>query len=130
MKIGELAKQTNISVDTIRYYEKRQLLLDPVRTGSGYRCYSQEDLKRLLFIIQAKKLGFTLEEVKELLCLRSGKDDCVQVQKIAKLKSQEIKSRIEKLSQIAIVLDYLSHQCTQKNNNACPILESLEHMNE
>ncbi|MDQ6980436.1 MAG: MerR family transcriptional regulator [Ghiorsea sp.] len=83
MKIGELAKKTKVCVDTVRYYEKRQLLLQPKRTSSGYRTYTEQDVKRLLFIVQAKTLGFTLEEIKLLLSLQLGQIDCAEVRKIA-----------------------------------------------
>jgi len=105
MKIGELAKNANVKVDTIRYYEQRQILPLAKRTDAGYRMYSQDDLNRLLFIVKAKGLGFTLEEIKELLALQSGKTDCAQVRDIAKRKSHEIASRIESLSHIKHILD-------------------------
>ncbi|MDQ6988675.1 MAG: heavy metal-responsive transcriptional regulator [Mariprofundaceae bacterium] len=130
MKISELAKHAQVKVDTIRYYEKRQLLPTPKRTHSGYRIYANSDLKRLLFIVQAKGLGFTLEEIRQLLCLQSGKTDCVQVRNIAKRKSAEIALRIERLSQIKYILDALADQCEQQEDDECPILKSLENSNE
>ena len=130
MKIGELAKYAKVNIDTIRYYEKRQLLAEPKRTDAGYRIYSQGDLKRLMFIVQAKALGFTLEEIKELMLLQIGEKDCSQVRAIAKRKSQEIASRIESLSRIKHILDELAEKCEQTEGDECPILQSLEDNNE
>jgi len=126
MKIGELAKKTKVRVDTVRYYEKRQLLSQPKRSSSGYRTYTEQDVKRLLFIVQAKTLGFTLEEIKLLLSLQLGQIDCAEVRKIAERKSTEIASRIENLSRIKQVLDELAEKCGQsEGQDECPILKSL-----
>jgi MerR family mercuric resistance operon transcriptional regulator len=131
MKIGELAKRAKVNIDTIRYYERRQLLRLPDRTLSGYRNYSESDVKRLLFIVHAKELGFTLEEIKALLSLRSGQTNCSQVQQIAKNKAGEIASRIESLSRIRHVLLELAEKCKQEGDGEeCPILKSLEETDE
>jgi len=125
MKIGALAKQTQVTVETIRYYEQRQLLNPPARSKAGYRNYSADDLKRLRFIVQAKTLGFTLEEVKELLTLRSG-GECAQVREIAQRKAEKIADQIEKLHRIQRVLEQLTEQCGEQSEDCCPILKSLE----
>ena len=131
MKIGELAKRAKVNIDTIRYYERRQLLPWPERTASGYRDYAESDVKRLLFIVRAKELGFTLEEIKELLSLHTGKTDCSHVKRIAKNKASEISSRMEDLSRIQHVLLELAEKCEQEGDDeACPILKSLEDINE
>ena len=70
MKIGKLAESVGVSVQTVRYYERRGLLTEPERTQSGYRSYDHETLLRLRFILTAKALGFTLAEVQELIDLR------------------------------------------------------------
>jgi len=126
MNIGELATQAHVKVDTIRYYEKRQLMPQPNRTTSGYRSYTRKDLKLLLFILHAKKLGFTLEEIKGLLSLKTGQPDCAKVRAFTQKKSLEIAARIHDLSRIKDVLDDLSEQCEQQNDDSCPILRSLE----
>ncbi|MDX8402859.1 MAG: heavy metal-responsive transcriptional regulator [Mariprofundaceae bacterium] len=127
MKIGELAKRAKVNVDTIRYYEQRQLLRLPDRTPSGYRNYAESDVKRLIFIVHAKELGFTLEEIKILLSLRSGEVNCSQVRHIAENKARDIASRIESLSRIRDVLLELAEKCEHEGDSeACPILKSLE----
>ncbi|MDX8386950.1 MAG: MerR family transcriptional regulator [Ghiorsea sp.] len=131
MKIGELAKRAKVSIDTIRYYERRQLLSLPDRMMSGYRKYSEKDVKRLLFIIHAKELGFTLEEISELLSLRSGQADCSQVRTIAETKASEIASRIESLTRIQNVLLELAEKCELEGTGEnCPILKSLEEIDD
>ncbi len=131
MKIGELSKRTKVNIDTIRYYERRQLLPLPERTMSGYRDYSENDAKRLLFIAHAKELGFTLEEIRELLSLRTDQADCSQVRMIAESKASEIASRIESLTRIQTTLLGLAERCEQEGSGEdCPILKSLEETGE
>jgi len=127
MKIGEIAKQAQVSVDTVRFYEQRGLLPQASRSLSGYRQYALEDVRRLMFIVQAKELGFTLEEIKQLLALRAGGSDCATVKGIAEEKAREITNRIEKLSRMREVLLDLASQCGQGDSEEiCPILKSLE----
>ncbi|MDQ6997439.1 MAG: MerR family transcriptional regulator [Mariprofundus sp.] len=124
MKIGELSKITSVSIDTIRYYEQRELLPQATRTQSGYRQYSTDDITRLKFITQAKELGFTLKEISQLLNI--GANDCEQVQSIAKSKARELEDRITKLSRMRDVLVELSNKCEKSAaNDPCPILKSL-----
>ena len=70
MKIGELANRVGVNIQTIRYYERRGLLPEPERTGSGYREYDEHDVHRMEFILRAKALGFMLSEIRELMDLR------------------------------------------------------------
>ena len=81
LRIGQLAKQANISVETIRYYERRGLIQRPTKPGAGYREYSGVILQRLRFIKRAKNLGFTLDEIENLLQLSQGA--CADVQALA-----------------------------------------------
>ncbi|MDQ6956662.1 MAG: heavy metal-responsive transcriptional regulator [Mariprofundaceae bacterium] len=127
MKIGELSKMTGVSIDTVRYYEKRGLIPSPVRSRAGYRQYGEHDAKRLLFIVQAKGLGFTLEEIGQLLALRSDGRACVEVRSAAQSKAQEIDLKIQKLSQVRQTLLELASECEKSaTDDPCPILKSLE----
>lgn len=127
MKIGELARQARVSIDTVRFYEQRGLLPRPARSSSGYRQYVSDDVRRLRFIVHAKDLGFTLEEIRQLLALRADGSDCSRVRKVAVEKANEIDSRIKKLSSMRDVLLKLASQCERGDSgDACPILESLE----
>jgi Hg(II)-responsive transcriptional regulator len=126
MKIGTVARKAGFSVDTVRYYERRGLINPATRSASGYRQYSTEDIRRLRFIQHAKELGFTLEEIRQLLALRSGGSDCTRVRQIAEIKAAEIRKRIEKLSTMHDVLLELASQCDEGSDDDCPILKSLE----
>lgn len=131
MKIGELSKLAQVSVDTVRFYEQRGLLPQAARSHSGYRQYSPGDAKRLRFIVHAKELGFTLEEIKQLLALRADGSDCARVKSVAEEKACEIAARIEKLSGMRKVLLELAGQCEQgASDESCPILRSLEDNHE
>ncbi len=127
MKIGELSKQSGVSIDTIRYYEQRGLMPLVRRTPSGYRQYVSEDASRLRFIVQAKELGFTLEEIGQLLALRSGERSCAEVRALAEAKAADIHTRIGKFSRMQDALLMLAEQCEQISDaDPCPILKSLE----
>jgi len=127
MKIGELAKQGDVKVDTVRYYEKRGLIPRAARAASGYRHYTQRDATRLKFIVQAKELGFTLDEIGQLLALRSDGQACDEVQRVAESKAKEIDTKIQRLSHIRSTLLELAAQCENTaEHDACPILKSLE----
>jgi len=129
MKIGEVSKQTGVSIDTIRYYEQRELLPPPARTASGYRQYSIGDVTRLKFIVQAKDLGFTLEEISQLLAISSDGRTCPEVKAIAQAKADEIEMRIEKLAYMRQTLLSLAEQCEQTADaDPCPILNVLENI--
>jgi len=127
MKIGELSKIAGVSIDTVRYYEKRGLIPQPVRSSSNYRHYTQHDAIRLRFIVQAKELGFTLKEIGQLLELRKEGRACVEVRSVAEAKAQEINVKIQKLSFMRQTLLDLAAQCEESSNHdPCPILKSLE----
>src|SRR5437667_11678794 len=84
MQIGELAKRSAVTVQTVRFYERLRLLPEPQRKDSGYRVYSESDLKRLRFVRQAKSLGFSLNEIREILRMRErGHCPCGDVVSIA-----------------------------------------------
>ncbi|MDQ6962492.1 MAG: heavy metal-responsive transcriptional regulator [Mariprofundaceae bacterium] len=127
MKIGELSKRVNVSIDTIRYYEQREVLPLPHRTRSGYRDYSERDVKHVHFVIHAKALGFTLEEIRTLIFLKSRKVDCAQVRILAQAKASDISSRIKDLTRIQKELIEFAEKCKQEGNDqTCPLLRSLE----
>jgi len=127
MKIGELSKQSGVSIDTIRYYEQRGLIPAAVRSASGYRQYGADDVSRLRFIVQAKGLGFTLEEIGQLLALRADDSNCTEVRAFAEAKAGEIEARMHKLSRMHHILLKLAEACEQSSDaDPCPILKSLE----
>ncbi|WP_072659993.1 heavy metal-responsive transcriptional regulator [Mariprofundus micogutta] len=127
MKIGELSKMTSVSIDTVRYYEQRGLIPRVARTQAGYRQYTSNDITRLKFIVQAKELGFTLDEIGQLLSISTDGRSCGQIKAVAEGKADEIKMRIQKLSHMRQILLTLAEQCEQTSDaDTCPILKVLE----
>jgi Hg(II)-responsive transcriptional regulator len=126
--IGELAKEANVHVETLRYYERRGLIPKPHRTVSNYRAYSSENLRRVKFIKQAQGLGFSLNEIKKLLALRATpRAKCADVRRYAKHKIEDIDARIRSLARMRKTLENLLDECSgNRPATQCPILESLE----
>lgn len=128
LRRGDVAKLSGLGSETIRYYEKIGLLPDPARSRAGYREYSSGILLRLRFIQSAKKLGFSLDEIAELLALRDEKDlPCSEVRAYTERKIEEIDQKIRDLQWIRDELDTLLHHCggnavTEK----CAIIHSME----
>ena len=99
MQIGELAKLSAVTVQTVRFYERLRLLPEPQRKDSGYRVYSEPDLKRLRFVRQAKSLGFSLDEIREILRMRErGHCPCGDVISIAQRHLRTVEQQITQLS--------------------------------
>jgi len=125
---GQLAALAGVNSETIRYYERKGLLPKPQRTPAGYRQYAPNDLKRLQFILAAKRHGFTLAEIKELLELRvSDSATCRQVRAKAQNKIFLIDKKINELERIKKALSLLSQRCHNKYPvEECPILDAFE----
>ena len=128
MTIGQLARQARVNRETIRYYERRRLLQHPSRSVTGYRVFSDDALKRLRLIRHAKMLGFSLEEIRELLALRINSiDTCERVRQRTQAKIADIDQKIESLQRMRRALSELVTACSRRRKtNDCPILNSLE----
>ena len=131
LTIGKVAKATGVGVETIRFYEREGLIDEPIRSTSGYRQYGPAAIKRLRFILCAKNLGFTLQEIKELLNLRTlNGASCADVQARAVAKLTNIEQRIEQLEAMKQSLTLLINQCTgELPLGECPILEAMDEKN-
>jgi MerR family mercuric resistance operon transcriptional regulator len=128
MTIGQMARSAGASVETIRFYEREGLLEHPARSASGYRNYPPEAVARLRMIRQAKELGFSLNEIKELLALRvaPGKS-CSDVRARTERKIADIDQRIAALKRMKAALARLAAACAGRGpTSECPILEALE----
>lgn len=128
LTIGMLATEVGVTVETIRYYQRRRLLTEPQRPLSGFRNYSAEDLKRIRFIKRAQELGFSLREIQELLDLRvESRSVCAQVERKTERKIQDIDGKIKSLKQIRAALVKLKQSCqTSSPVDGCPVLEALK----
>lgn len=128
LKIGQLAKDVGVNIETIRYYERRNLLGPTSRLPSGYRLYNREAQRRLQFIKNAQALGFTLHEIEELLDLQvSSKARCGDVQRKAEAKLKHVEAKVRDLQSLATALQRLIRTCRAgQPTDHCPILQSLE----
>jgi Hg(II)-responsive transcriptional regulator len=127
MRIGELARSVGVNVETIRYYQRIGLIELPEKPYGGMRSYDHEDLQRLRFIRRAQQLGFSLENIRELLELSSS--DCERVEKLAVEKLSLVKAKLRQLRRIESILAMTVEQCSRrKGNQPCPIIEALSEM--
>lgn len=126
--IGQVAKRTGVSIETIRFYERKGLIDSPARKESGYRAFLESHIKRLLFIQQAKTLGFSLMEIKELLSIKEDpRSSSREVKSLAKLKLQNIDAKIKMLQGMKKALKSLVDSCPGEGpKQDCPILEALD----
>jgi len=133
LKIGELAKHAGISRDALRFYEKHGLIAPITRTDSGYRLYSKSDVVRISFILSAKEVGFTLNEIHQLLELEVTKDvkSCQDVKQFVDNKIQFVNQRLNEMKKIKQSLKTLSNACCGGNEPAthCTILGALSVQN-
>lgn len=126
MQIGELARATSTKVETIRFYEKIGLLPEPSRTSGNYRDYGKPHLARLSFVRRARDLGFTLDQIRELLALSDDRDQsCSAVDIVARAHLAQIDQKISDLRSLRRELDELIGQCTQGSISECRIIEAL-----
>lgn len=128
LSIGTLAKEVGVNLETVRFYERRGLLPEPPRTEAGYRMYPSEAVRRLRFIKRAQELGFSLNEIEELLALRlSSRGTSAQVRRRAEAKISDIDAKIRTLESMKRSLQKLTKSCPACGPaSECPILESLE----
>jgi MerR family Zn(II)-responsive transcriptional regulator of zntA len=129
LTIGKVAKEADVSTDTIRYYEREGLVLPSRKSGSGYRLYSEEAVRRLGFIKHAQQWGFSLAEIRELLELRS--DDracCDDAYRVAVERKLQLEGKIKALQAMSRALSGLIEICShdRKSLDECPILGALE----
>lgn len=129
-RIGELAKACGVKADTLRFYEKNSLIAPSTRSDAGYRLYSEEDRRRLEFILRAKSVGFSLADIGELLDLDRNKArvTCQEVKAVADTKLEQVEEKIRELTRFRENLRELSNICCGGPRSAehCAILETLE----
>jgi DNA-binding transcriptional MerR regulator len=127
MRIGELAAEAGVNLQTIRFYERRGLLREPPRLMSGYRSYTPQAVRTIRFIKGCQALGFTLSEIAELLHARDSISvDAISVRTMAEAKVRDINERIKGLQNMRDELSSLLSRCTCGTGEAaCPALEAI-----
>lgn len=125
LTIGALARAAGVGVETVRYYQRRRLLDEPPRPPGGIRRYGERDLVRLRFIRHAQELGFTLDEIAELLALDEGRD-CDEAKRLAGAKLAVVRQRLTRLRRIERALADQVRACEQRGGRQrCPLIEAL-----
>jgi DNA-binding transcriptional MerR regulator len=134
MQIGQISKQVGVSIDAIRFYERSGLLAAPQRSEGGFRLYSQDDLSALQFIRNLQTLGFSLNEIREFLSLRTNDlRACSEVQKMLDHKLRDIHTKRIALAKLEAELKHALARCDSqlrrprgKRNGRCPVLTAYK----
>lgn len=132
LQIGRVAQRTGLSVDTIRFYEKAGLLPRPARSSGGYRLYGEHEIADLEFIQKAQRLGFSLNEIRELFAIRRHPDEaCAHVRDLIVQKLVIVRSKIEELRALEAALADALKLCSKalrrpaRHQGSCPVLEEI-----
>lgn len=124
---AELAKRTGCNLETVRYYEKVGLLPAPPRNANGYRSYDSGHERRLRFVIRARELGFSLDEIRALLRLVDERDQpCAEASRLASLHLAEIRAKIGDLHRMEVALAEAVARCGDGARAVCPLIETLD----
>lgn len=128
LTIGELAKAAGVGVETIRFYERKNLIQRPRRPAGGFRRYDVQAGRRIRFIRHSQELGFSLREIRELLALRvDATVSCAAVKSKALAKIDEVQRKLDSLTRIKEVFLEITRRCAGEGPTSnCPILDSLD----
>ena len=134
LRIGQLSARTGINNETLRFYEARGLMGEPRRSDAGYRLYTEQDVKKAEFIVRAKKMGFGLKDIAELLSLRVERESstCGEVKNLAESKLVEIEAKIKELECMKVALEQITEACCGGEESAvhCTILNALDQVED
>lgn len=123
--ISKLAQAAGVNIETIRFYQRRGLLAEPARPPAGIRRYGEAEVARVLFIKAAQRIGFTLDEIAQLLQLDDG-TQCKEARAIAKHKLADVRQRLQDLQHIEAALAQLVDRCTASRGKvSCPLIAAL-----
>lgn len=126
MQRAELARRTGCNLETVRYYEKVGLLPEPPRTMGGYRSYDTAHERRLRFVLRARELGFSLDEIRALLRLVDERDQpCAEARTVASVHLRDVQAKIADLKRMERVLKEVVAQCAGGTMPECPLIETL-----
>lgn len=128
MRSSEVATKAQVNVQTLRYYERRGLLAEPQRTSSGYRVYTPDAVQVVRFVKRAQQLGFTLDDIEDLLHLADGgPDSCQEAKAMARSRIADLQRRIDELAGMRDALARLVDTCDQpRRKRDCPILHDIQ----
>ena len=129
LRIGEVATRSGVSVDTVRFYERRSLLPTASRTPKGYRVFTAEAIERVHFIKQAQELGFTLDEI-GILLRTTGVGDCLHVHDLLERKLKEIDTRMAAMLEFREKVRHYLVECeeelrTRPDSTECPVVVEI-----
>lgn len=125
LAIGAFAKAAGVNVETIRFYQSKGLLATPTRRNGGIRRYGPDDVARVRFVKSAQRLGFSLDEIGELLKLEDG-THCNEAARLASLRLVDVRARLADLTRIESALATLVGQCRKRSGNVtCPLITAL-----
>jgi DNA-binding transcriptional MerR regulator len=137
LQIGQVSKETGLTVDAIRFYEKQKLLRRPLRSAGGFRLFTERDLGDIHFIRQAQELGFSLEEIRELLILQRDQwEACSHVRDLIKSKLDGVKEKMAQLRRLERQLGDSLKKCEHSlktprarhtQEDKCPVLAEIAH---
>ena len=125
MTIGPLSKRTQVNIETIRFYEREKLLPAPPRSDGGYRLYGDEHLRRLVFIRRGRELGFSLDEIRDLLLMVDGGYTCGEVQELTLEHLARVRDKLADLRRLEKTLKSIAAQCVGGVIPHCPVIDAL-----
>ena len=124
LSIGQLAAETGVNIETIRYYERVGLLAAPPRTQGRHRAYGEQYVQRLTFVRRSRELGFSLDDIRTLLNLSDGKQDCA-AKELTLRHLADVRGKISSLKRLERALKGMTDACKPGRQNLCPIFEAL-----
>lgn len=123
--ISKVAKELGINIETVRFYERKGLIEQPVKPAEGYRDYPLSTVNRIRFIKRSQELGFTLVEIEGLLSLNDS--PCGQVQELAESKLSRVQEKIKDLKKLEKALKHMVIQCkSNPDESHCPVIDALQ----
>lgn len=126
LKRSDLARMTGCNLETIRYYESVGLMPDPPRSPAGHRRYGAAHVERLGFVMRARDLGFSMEEIRGLLSLVDhGSHTCAEVERLGRHQLDVVRAKIQDLRKIETTLAQTIARCTGASTPDCPLLDVL-----
>ena len=129
LTIGTFAEVAGVNVETIRFYQRKGLLPEPPRPLGGIRRYGESDVARVKFVKSAQRLGFSLDEIAQLLSLEDG-TNCNEAAEIAAHRLGDVRARLDDLLRIEAALSTLVRECrTHHDDVSCPLIAALQHDN-